>query len=150
MPTELEVNCVFVSVRFCGWLEAWLARWALDSPRGRVSAKDSLSEFLTWRSAVLQFQGPASRFHSARLLSQDGSPAGIAWSVGPEHGCVAEMDLSVRSIFWMRYGQPLLLFWDTFARLYSGGMVIVAFYSGAAGMVPDPQGGSAEEGEPSQ
>ena len=29
-------------------------------------------------------------------------------------------------------------------------MVIVAFYSGAAGTVPDPQGGSAEEGEPSR
>ena len=27
---------------------------------------------------------------------------------------------------------------------------MVAFYSGAAGMMPDPQGGSADKGEPSR
>ena len=50
----------------------------------------------------------------------------------------------------MRYGRLL-------PRCYEYALLIViqqygnvSLYSGAAGMVPDPQGGSAEEGEPSQ
>ena len=35
----------FLSVRLRGWLEVWLARWVLDSPRGWAFARDSLSEF---------------------------------------------------------------------------------------------------------
>ena len=33
-PTELEVKSRFLSVRFRGGPEVWLARWVLDSPRG--------------------------------------------------------------------------------------------------------------------
>ena len=59
------------------------------------------------------------------------------------------MDLSVRSVSGRgRATVAALLKYDRFIGFQQ--LVIVSWHSGAAGMVPDPQGGSAKKGEPSQ